>query len=259
MILSSLGAEKLNLQIPEHRELQNVVTEMALASGSPMPRIFFSSIPRPTRSLPAPMKRTRRSASPAGLLTLLDREDTQGVIAHEMSHIRNEDILLMTLVSVLLGGIVLLSDWGRHGLYGSRSGRRLSRKSPLLFLPLLLLIAVSPIIASSWRWRCRANENIWRMRPQRNIRAIRAAWRAHLERIRDGAMPFSKASRGTAHLFIMDPLRRRLDEHSGALADLLATHPPIERRIALLYRMAGIARPEISGSKVRGSNVQGVR
>jgi Zn-dependent protease with chaperone function len=72
-------------------------------------------------------------------------------------------------------------------------------------------------------------------------------------------MPFSKASRGTAHLFIMDPLRRRLDERSGALADLLATHPPIERRIALLYRMAGIAQPIEDRSTIQGSNVQRVQ
>ena len=63
-----------------------------------------------------------------GLLTLLDREETQGVIAHEISHIRNDDILLMTLVSVLLGGIAILADWGRRGFYGSRSGRRLSKQ-----------------------------------------------------------------------------------------------------------------------------------
>ena len=147
MILASLGAEKLNLQIPEHRELQNVVTEMALASGSPMPRIFVSFDPAPNALATGTNEKNAAICVTAGLLTLLNREETQGVIAHEMSHIRNDDILLMTLVSVLLGGIVLLSDWGRRGFYGSQSGRRMGRKSPLLFLPLLLLIALSPLIA----------------------------------------------------------------------------------------------------------------
>ena len=68
-----------------------------------------------------------------GLLTLLDREETQGVVAHEMSHIRNEDILLMTLVSILLGGIAILADFGQRGFYSARSGRRLGQKSPLIF------------------------------------------------------------------------------------------------------------------------------
>ena len=259
MILASLGAEKLNLQIPEHRELQNVVTEMALASGSPMPRIFVSFDPAPNALATGTNEKNAAICVTAGLLTLLDREETQGVIAHEMSHIRNDDILLMTLVSVLLGGIVLLSDWGRRGLYGSQSGRRMSRKGPLLFLPLLLLIALSPLIAQLLAMAIsRQREYLADATATQYTRNPGGLARA-LEKIRDGAMPFSKASRGTAHLFIMDPLRRRLDERSGALADLLATHPPIERRIALLYRMAGIIRPEVSSSKVQGSSVQGIR
>jgi heat shock protein HtpX len=259
MILSSLGAEKLNLQIPEHRELQNVVTEMALASGSPMPRVFVSFDPAPNALATGTNDKNAAICVTSGLLTLLDREETQGVIAHEMSHIRNQDILLMTLVSVLLGGVVLLSDWGRRGFYSSRSERRLGRKSPLLFLPLLLLIALSPLIAQLLAMAVsRQREYLADATAAQYTRNPRGLARA-LERIRDSAMPFSKASRGTAHLFIMDPLRRRLDERTGAIADLLATHPPIERRIALLYRMAGIAQPATVSSRVQGSNVQRVQ
>jgi len=67
-------------------------------------------------------------------------------------------------------------------------------------------------------------------------------------------MPFHKATRGTAHLFIANPLRRRVDERVGKLADLLATHPPIERRIQLLYQMAGV--PYRGGQVINGSTVQ---
>jgi heat shock protein HtpX len=64
-----------------------------------------------------------------------------------------------------------------------------------------------------------------------------------LEKIRDDGLPFHKATRGTAHLFFANPLRRRLDDHDGKLANLLTSHPPINRRILLLYRMAGISQP----------------
>jgi heat shock protein HtpX len=67
-----------------------------------------------------------------------------------------------------------------------------------------------------------------------------------LEKIRDAAMPFHKATRGTAHLFIVSPLRRRMDHRDGQLADLLSTHPPINRRITLLYQMAGLPGAEIA-------------
>lgn len=256
IILSSLGAEKLNLQLPEHRELQNVVTEMALASGSTMPRIYVIFDPAPNALATGTNEKNSAICVTSGLLTLLDREETQGVVAHELSHIRNEDILLMTLVSILLGGIAILSDWGRRGFYSSRTGRRLGSKNPLLFIPLLVLIALSPLIAQLLAMAVsRQREYLADATATQYTRNPRGLARA-LERIRDAGMPFHKASRGTAHLFLVNPLRRRLDDREGGLADLLTTHPPINHRIALLHRMAGIAQPSMESSTVQGSNVQ---
>ncbi|MET0691910.1 MAG: hypothetical protein ABWZ38_12855, partial [Candidatus Binatia bacterium] len=65
------------------------------------------------------------------------------------------------------------------------------------------------------------------------------------------AMPFHKATRGTAHLFLINPVRRRIDERDGKIADWLSSHPPIERRILLLYRMAGMPQPLVRGRKVQ--------
>ena len=178
MILASLGAEKLNLQIPEHRELHNVVTEMALASGSPMPRIFVSFDPAPNALATGTREKNAAICVTSGLLTLLDREETQGVIAHEMSHIRNEDILLMTLVSVLLGGIVLLSDWGRRGFYSSAVGPADGPQKPAAVFAVIALIALSPLIAQLLAMACPGSGSIWRTRRRRSSRAIRAAWRA---------------------------------------------------------------------------------
>ena len=177
IILSSLGAEKLNLRIPEHRELHNIVTEMALASGSAMPRVYVIFDPAPNALATGSNEKNAAICVTTGLLTLLDREETQGVVAHEISHIRNEDILLMTLVSILLGGIAILADWGRRGFYSSRSGRHLSKKNPLVFIPLLILIALSPLIARLLAMGDRGKENIWRMPVPPSTRATRAAWR----------------------------------------------------------------------------------
>lgn len=256
IILSSLGAEKINMQLPEHRELQNVVTEMALASGSPMPRVFVIFDPAPNALATGTNDKNAAICVTSGLLTLLDREETQGVVAHELSHIRNEDMLLMTLVSILLGGIAILADWGRRGFYSSRTGRRLGSKNPLLFIPLLVLIALSPLIAQLLAMAVsRQREYLADATATQYTRNPRGLARA-LEKIRDAAMPFHKASRGTAHLFIINPLRRRLEDRESALADLLTSHPPINHRIALLYRMAGIALPSMESSTDQGSNVQ---
>jgi heat shock protein HtpX len=256
IILTSLGAEKLNLQIPEHRELHNVVTEMALASGSSMPRVYVIFDPAPNALAMGTHERNASICVTSGLLALMDREETQGVIAHEISHIRNDDTLLMTLVTILLGGIAILADWSRRSFYGSRSGRRLAGKNVLSLIPLLVLIAFSPLIARLLAMAV--------SRQREYLADATAAQYTHnprglaeaLEKIRDSGMPFQKATCGTAHLFFANPLRRPIDDRQGKLADLLSSHPPIEDRIRLLYRMAGIARFSATRPTIQSATAQ---
>src|SRR4030095_185957 len=146
LVLDSVAAEKLDIQIPEHRELHNVVTEMALASGCPMPEIYIVYDPAPNAFATGKEEKSASVCVTTGLLTLLNREETQGVVAHEMAHIRNHDTRVMMLVSVLLGGVVLLSDWAQRSLFTPRHGQR-RRGNPLIAVPALLLIAVSPLVS----------------------------------------------------------------------------------------------------------------
>ncbi len=242
LILRSLGAEPLDLTIPEHRELHNVVTEMALGSGCPMPRIFVIFDPAPNAFATGRDEHNASVCVTTGLLTLLNREETQGVIAHELAHVRNDDILLMTLVSILLGGIALLSDWAQRSFNTSRSREDAGGKSALLVIPAVLLILFAPLISRLLAMAVSRQREYLAdatgVEYTRNPLGLAKA----LEKIRDAAMPFSRASRGTAHLFFVNPLWRRVDEREGRLADLLSTHPPIARRIMLLYQMAGVAQ-----------------
>ncbi|MBI2358979.1 MAG: M48 family metallopeptidase [Deltaproteobacteria bacterium] len=240
LILRSLGAEPLDLQIPEHREVHNVVTEMALASGCPMPRIHVIFDPAPNAFATGRDEFHASVCVTTGLLALLNREETQGVIAHEIAHVRNQDILLMTLVSILLGGIALLSDWTQRSFSASRPRRGTSSKSAALVVPALLLIVLSPLISRLLAMAVsRQREYLADATGAEYTRNPMGLAKA-LEKIRDAAMPFSHPSRGTAHLFFVNPLRRRVDDREGRLADLLSTHPPIARRMLLLYRMAGV-------------------
>lgn len=258
IILASLGAEKLNLQIPEHRELHNIVTEMALASGSSMPRVYVIFDPAPNALAIGTHDRNASICVTSGLLALMDREETQGVIAHEISHIRNDDALLMTLVTILLGGIAILADWSRRSFYSSRSGRRLAGKNVLLLIPLLVLIVLSPLIARLLAMAVsRQREYLADATAAQYTRNPRGLAEA-LEKIRDSGMPFQKASRGTAHLFFANPLRRPIDDRQGKLADLLSSHPPIESRIRLLYQMAGIPRFSGTRSTIQSATAQTV-
>ncbi|HET8563270.1 MAG TPA: M48 family metallopeptidase [Candidatus Binatia bacterium] len=249
IILGSLGAEKLDIQIPEHREFHNVVTEMALASGSAMPKVYVIYDPAPNALATGTNKKNAAICVTTGLLILLNREETQGVVAHEISHIRNQDVLLMTLVSILIGGIAILADWVQRSFYSSRIGRRMGVKGLVIILPLLLLIVLSPLISRLLAMAVsRQREYLadaTAVEYTRNPVGLAKA----LEKIRDAALPFNRVTRGTAHLFFVNPLLRRLDSREGVFADLLSTHPPMARRIMLLYRMAGL-HPGVKGLRV---------
>ena len=214
---------------------------MALASGATMPQVYVMNDPAPNALATGTNEKNAAICVTTGLLALLDREETQGVVAHEMAHIRNEDTLLMTLVSVLVAGIALLADWGQRGAYRPRGNRREGEKNPALFIPLLILVAVSPLLAQLLAMAVsRQREYLADASAAEYTRNPRGLARA-LEKIRDAAGPVNKATRGTAPLFFADPLRRRLDDSESRLANLLTTHPPIGRRIELLYQMAGMA------------------
>jgi heat shock protein HtpX len=248
LILRSLGAEPLDLQIPEHRELQNVVTEMALASGCPMPKVYVIFDPAPNAFATGRDEHHASVCVTTGLLKLLSREETQGVIAHEISHVRNQDTLLMTLVTILLGGIAILSDWAQRSFSGSRSRRGASGKSAMLVIPALLLILLAPLISRLLAMAVSRQREYLADATAAEYTRNPVGLAKALEKIRAAALPFSRASRGTAHLFFVNPLRRRIDEREGAWADLLSTHPPIARRILLLYQMAGVSpspRPRV--------------
>ena len=239
LILGSLGAEKLDMQIPEHRELRNVVTEMALASGSAMPQVYVINDAAPNALATGTNERNSAICMTTGLLTLLDREETQGVVAHEMSHIRNHDTLVMILVSVLFGGIAMLADWGQRSAFARAKPPR-RRGSALIAIPALLLVAVSPLISRLLAMAVSRQREYFADATAAEFTRNPLGLAQALEKIRDAGRPVNKAIRGTAHLFFSDPIRRRVDERDGKLADLLATHPPIEKRIQLLYQMAGV-------------------
>lgn len=231
-VMTSLLAEPLRADDPEHRELQNIATEMAIASGLPRPRLFVIPDPSPNALAAGRDPEHAVIAVTAGALALLDREETQGVIAHEMAHIANRDTLVMTTVAVLFGGVVMLADWARRSLYFAR--QRKDGAHPLLFGAVLILVLVSPLLsrllamAVSRRREYQADATAVEL--TRNSEGLARA----LEKISSSSFPFRASTRGTAHLFIVNPLRRRVDDHEGTLASLLGTHPPLAQRIALL-------------------------
>ena len=123
-VLQSTNARPLDPSQPRERVLDNVVEEMAIASGLPKPAIFIVPDPDPNAFATGSGPQKSSIAVTAGLLETLNREELQGVVSHEMSHVRNYDVRVMTIVAALVGSVLLISDWGRRGLYWGGGARR---------------------------------------------------------------------------------------------------------------------------------------
>ena len=230
-----------------YRQLQNVVEEMAIAAGIPAPKLYVIPDSDPNAFATGPDPAHASIAVTDGLLSTLNREELQGVVAHEMGHIRNLDIRLMMVVAALVGAILLLADWSgralRFGGRGSSRGRDRSNGGAgaaglVLFAIWIVAIILAPMIgqllalAVSRRREYQADATGAEL--TRNPMALADA----LEKIEDAVEPTPAIKRGTAHLCIADPLGKEAEDGEGAWARMWSTHPPMARRIAALKEMA---------------------
>jgi heat shock protein HtpX len=241
-LLSHASTEDMQLR---YKQLDNVVQEMAIAAGLPKPQVYVVPDPDPNAFATGRDPEHASIAVTEGLLTALNREELQGVVAHEMSHVRNLDTRLMTVVAALVGALVLLADWTSRSMRfgGVRTGSRKSEKNGgglgVLFFVIWIVAAIlAPILgqllamAVSRRREYLADASGAEL--TRNPMGLAGA----LEKIDEAVQPTVAIKRGTAHLCIADPLGRKLNDSAGGWANLWASHPPMADRIAALKAMA---------------------
>ncbi|MEW6026697.1 MAG: M48 family metallopeptidase [Planctomycetota bacterium] len=248
IVLSSTGARPINPLELKERQFQNIVEEVKIASGLPMPKVYIIPDSDPNAFATGRNPDCASIAITEGLLNKLSRDELQGVVAHEMSHVRNFDIRLMTIVAALVGAIVLLSDWARRAMrWSSRSGGRSSSSSRrssggaamvILFAVWLLFIILAPVIAHIMAMAVsRKREYLADASGAELIRNPNALANA-LQKIEEASAPTTSIKRGVAHLCIADPLGNSFTNKEGFMANLMATHPPMRDRIYRLNKMA---------------------
>ena len=243
-VLQSTGAVPADPSNPTHAQLLNVVEEMSIASGMPKPQVFVVPDPDPNAFATGKDPEHSYVAVTQGLLDSLNREELQGVIAHEMSHVRNYDIRLMTVVAAFVGAIVLLSDSARRGVrFGGLVGRgSRSRNSGSLggvFLILWLLsIILAPLLAQVMAMLVSRRREYLADASGAELTRNPLGLASALKKIESAVSPTESIKRGAAHLCIVDPLGRSLNSKEGFAAELFGTHPPIEKRILALDAMA---------------------
>jgi heat shock protein HtpX len=243
LVMATSGAKEIDRAKPPDRyqQLLNVVEEMRLAGGLPPPRVWVIDDTAPNAFATGRDPQHASVAVTTGLLDKLDREQLQGVIGHEMSHIGNLDIRFTLLVGVLVGSIALLADWflrftfwggGRRGGNDRNGG---GGAAALIFVLAIVLAVVAPLVgrlvqAAVSRTR-ESMADATAVELTRNPIGLARALRT----ISDDREVLEVANRATQHLYIVNPIKS-FEERAKSLWD---THPPIGERIRALENIAG--------------------
>jgi len=235
ILLAASRAQRVTHDV--HPQLFNVVEEMKIAAGLPaMPKVYIINDPAPNAFATGRKPETASVAVTAGLLARLNRDELQGVIAHEVSHILHRDILYVTLAGVMLGGIVLLSQVFLRGMFwssmsGSRrrysSGGQGGGQAQLVIMVVAILVAIlAPIMAYLLYFAL-----------SRRREHLADAGAARLTRYPAGdrAPQLAVANSATAPMYIVNPFKKKGQKK---LSDLTSTHPPISERIRILRNMS---------------------
>jgi heat shock protein HtpX len=234
---------------PEEKVLVNVVEEMAIAASIPRPAIWIVPDPDPNAFATGTDERHANIAVTEGLLTTLNRDELQAVVAHELAHIKNYDVKLMTLLAALVGVLALISQgtrrvmWGTGGRVsgGRSSGGRKGGGGGLVFVLLivwLISLMLAPLISRLLALAVSRKREFLADASSAQFTRNPAALASALRKIEDAAAPTQSIQHGSAHLCIADPLGRRSNLHEGFLSDFFGTHPPMAVRIARLKAMA---------------------
>lgn len=225
-----------------YQRLHNLVEGLCIASGLPKPRVYVIDDPAPNAFATGRNPRHAAIAVTTGLLEKLDRVELEGVIAHELSHVRNYDILVGTLAVTMVGTIAIVTDlairmmWWNGGR-SRRDGDRADGANPLALVGFLLLI-LSPIVARAMQAAVsRRRETLADVSACQMTRYPPGLISA-LEKLRADTSTTHAASMATAHLWIEQPLSGVRDEgRLGWFHRMFDTHPPLDDRIALLKEL----------------------
>jgi heat shock protein HtpX len=233
MVLAASRAKEITHE--DAPVLFNVVEEMAIAAGLPMPKVYIINDSAPNAFATGRDPEHASVAVTSGLLKKLDRDELQGVIAHEMSHVGNFDIRYAMLVGVLVGTTVLISDFFLRGLwFGGGRRREGGGQAQIIMLIVAILLAVlAPLFARLLQLSIsRQREYLadaTAVQLTRNPKGLADA----LQKISGDREVLEAANRATAHLYIVNPVKKFEKRAKG----LFSTHPPIEERIEILRQM----------------------
>lgn len=237
IILSMAGARFI--QKNDNPELYRIVENLCITSGLPLPKIYIIDDPQPNAFATGRNEKHAVVAVTRGLLERLEKSELEGVIAHELGHIKNKDMLLQTIVVVLVGTVAIASNIFIRTSFLGRGGRRRSSgggKEDLILVVLgILAIVLAPLVANLIKLAISRKREFLADATGALITRYPDGLASALEKIASDPNPLKKANNATAHLYISNPFRG--SESRGWLTKFFLTHPPTEERVKALRGM----------------------
>lgn len=228
LVLSMTGAKPASRE--EFFDLYTVTENLAIANGMPMPKLYVVNDPAPNAFATGRDEKHAVVAATTGLLDRLDRTELEGVIAHELSHIKNKDMLVMTVAVVLAGVVAIVADiFLRMSLFGG--GDRDSKGNALFAVLAVVAIILAPIAAQLIQLAISRRREYLADASGALLTRYPEGLASALRKISSYSAPMKKANHATAHLFIANPFGASAGQFVNKL---FATHPPVEDRISRL-------------------------
>ncbi len=224
------------LKRSQAKELYQIVENLAITAGIPTPPIYLIEDSAPNAFATGRNPQHAAIAVTSGLLEKLNKTELEGVIAHELSHVTNYDILVSTVVVVLVGVVALASDFFLRSMWwGGRSRNRDNNDSSgFLMLVGIILALLAPLAATLIQLAISRKREFLADASGALLTRYPEGLAEALEKIAKDKEPLEVANKATAHLYIENPLK----DYSGTVNNLFSTHPPIEERIKRLREMA---------------------
>lgn len=240
IVLKMAGAKLTSRE--ENKELWNALENLCITAGISMPKLYIIEDLAPNAFATGRDEKHAAVAVTRGLLDMLDRNELEGVLAHEISHIRNRDILLMTIVVVLVGFVTLLSDFFiRHTFFGGRGDNDRDGGLQLIFLIAGIVLSIlAPIIAMVVQLAISRKREFLADASGALLTRYPEGLASALQKISGYSGKLKRANHATAHLYISDPFCKSKSGLFSSFHKLFRTHPPVEERVASLMSRAKV-------------------
>jgi heat shock protein HtpX len=259
ILLAVSGAKEVTKEV--HPQLFNIVEEMKISASLPaMPKVYIINEAAPNAFATGIKPENSAVAVTAGLLARLNRDELQGVVAHEVSHIVNRDVMFMTFSGIMLGSIVLISEvflrslWFGGGRYSSKFSKNSGQGQMIIMIVAIVFAILAPILAQLLYFAIsRKREYLADASAVRYTRYPEGLASA-LEKISDSSIDLKTANKVTAPMYIVNPLKPK----GQKLTNLSSTHPPISERVRILRSISGGANYidyQKAFDKVKGEKV----